>query len=740
MMVKSTQDPINFYKFYGVIPAKEVKDNYVTTCPFLDCQKSNHFYFHMTNGLYNCKKCNRSGNYFSFITQWHEHLIKFTETEHYKFLETERSIPSDVFNVAKWVYHPENGKWYVPYWGDKFLLNLGAFDPNNYNPKNRFRIFKSPGMDLQLYSIFQGKTLDSDVLLTEGEWDALALYAAFRAQRKEAPTIRALPGSTTWKEDWIPRFKNKNLTFFFDNDKGGQDGIDLLHKRSKGLRYSIASWSSSALSKLKLTNKKKSSDLKDVRDIWQYAKTKTDVLAVLLDMMASTEDESYDDPTDESDVEEAVKHGFETTIEEIEPITSYSLFQKRVKESLYTNSSILKSIDIVLASCLSVFLPGEPIWLFLVGPASCGKTTLIEAFGGKNEYFDYVSKLTATSLISGWRTDDGSDASNLNKYNLKTLFIKDLTVLLGMPDGVQQQLWDLLRDIYDGYVKITFGNGKVFEATGFKMNMIAGVTPIIHKHNDASKGERFLKLDYLGTDFDEDEHMNQAWDNQDKRKENKMKLMHTMLGFYKHLHDTFEPDNLPKIPDNIKRKVQALAKLVARLQTEVVKDRNEGMIYRPVSAVATRLQLQFKNLIGPLAFIRGEKVVTEETYSRICKLGFDSCPELNFEVIEYINKHPGCTRKSMMDSLRLPSTRLHQIISDLEQLNIIIHSSKDNGNGSGRNSHTYTLSDDIKDCLTDAKINNRNTKRVTTKSKSSGKRTPNKATKPNVRRSKARGN
>jgi hypothetical protein len=698
--MNNQQDPLAFFKFFGVIPTKQVKDNHVATCPFIDCQKSGHFYFHQVTGLFQCKKCCRAGNYYTFITDFHSSLILSTTDSDYDYLQSERAIPSEVFKLACWARHPSTGKFYVPYYGGSGLLNLGAFDPTSYNPKNRFRIFKSPGMDLQLYQLFSNKSFDQEIIVTEGEWDALAFYSAFRAGRKECPTILGLPGATSWKESWIPRFKGKYLTFYYDNDKGGQDGIALLHKRSKGLRFSVANWEAPLLAKLKKIAK--SPVPTDVRDIWQYAKVKTDVLPALLDMAATSKDDSIDDVQEEESEVASVKKSFSTDVDTIEPIKSHSIFQRRIKESLYTNRSILQTIDVMLATCLSVHLPGEPLWLFVVGPASCGKSTVIEAFGGNNKYFDYSSKLTATSMVSGWRTTDGSDASNLHKFNLKTHFIKDMTVLLGMPDGVQQQLWDLLRDAYDGYIKVMFGNGKIFEATDFKFNIIAGVTPIIYKHNDASKGERFLRIDFLGSDFDEDEHMAQAWSNQSQKKENKKKLCESILGYYKHLVESFDPTKEPTIPAAIRNKIFALSKLVARMQTQIEKDRNEGMIYRPVSAVATRLSLQFKNLVTALAAVRNETTVSEATYDIIRKVGFDSCPGLNFEVIDYIRRHKNVTRKSLINGLKIPSTRVHQILTDFEQLGILVQDKVSNGSGNrGRDTYTYTLSDEITQCLED---------------------------------------
>jgi hypothetical protein len=171
----------------------------------------------------------------------------------------------------------------------------------------------------------------------------------------------------------------------------------------------------------------------------------------------------------------------------------------------------------------------------------------------------------------------------------------------------------------------------------------------------------------------------------------------------------------------------ALAKVAARLQAEVVKDRNEGMIYRPRAAVATRLSLQFKNLAHALAHVRGEKVVSEATYAIIRKVGFDSCPGLNYEVINFIHKHKNVTRKSIIDTLKIPSTRVHQILTDLEQLDIVIHDKENNKSGNrGRDTYTYSLCEDLIACLetTRVKTNNQAGENRKPKSGNNNKRSP----------------
>ena len=689
-----------FYSFFGCEFSPATSDNVKSDCPFFDCPNpDSHFFVDIKTGQFQCKKCGKSGNHYSFMTQYHKLCLEQTTDEHYEELKEIRGIPAEVIKLAKWAINPY-GVWHVPYYAmtTSNLVSIGRFNPHTPNAKNKFRIFKAPEVPLVLYRLFESPKIGNDVIITEGEHDIKAIYAAYRANKvKPGSTLMASPGNN-WKKEWNKQLAGKNVMFFTDDDAGGADFQESIAKHAKGFNYSFANWT--VVHNYWQESFGEEFDGKDPRDVWNKLSNKTEALPLFIDMMEEATTAVEGTP---EDIE--TRSAYTTDIAEIEPLSSRKLFQSRIREAMYTNTSIMQSIDLVLASCISVLVPGEPIWVFLYGPPSCGKSLLIEAFGGSNDYFEYASKVTATSLVSGWKPQNGEeDSSTLPKINLKTLFIKDLTVLLGMPEAVQQQLWDLLRDAYDGFIKVIFGNGKTFTATGIKFGIVAGVTNAIHARNDSDMGERFLKIDYLGSSdkFSEDEHMDAAWESMDKKKENKKLLLDTVLGYYKHLVTDFSVDKLvpgSQVDPAIRNKLKRLAQLVAKLRAKVVKDRHEGMKMRPVPEVATRLFLQFGVLIRCLAYVRQDKTVTEDTYIAFRKIAFDSTNGLNLEVIEYLYKHKGASRYAMINDLRIPSTRMHQILSDFDQLNIISKTKEENGKGGGRDSFRYTLSDEIMECL-----------------------------------------
>lgn len=696
-------DYVKFYGFFKIDFTNESHGEKIGSCPF--CGKDSKFSVSEKTGLFRCLSgaCDVKGNHLSFMTQYHAHLLNSSLEHHleeYQVLAKARSLPVETLKNAQLVYREDHGIWYVPYFSGEQVV-LGAFNPENRIEKLKYKVFKPSDIPLKLYAPFLPKTQKGkDVWIFEGEWDALAAWSAFRSAKAHPPMIYGLPGATIWKPEWNKQLEGCHVTFFFDNDEAGLKGIESIGKKGKGFHASFASWNTPGVIELNQLNQAAGKpELNDVRDIWKSVKTKSTVLQLLQEMASNA-----DVPEAKNTPSNSINKDFSTDADSIPPLESHAKLHSIMKQCMYTNKSILQTLDIMLASAISVLIPKEPLWIFVVGPASSGKSFLIEAFGGNSVFFEYVSKFTAETLISGSRVT-GEDCSMLPTLDGRTLFIKDLTVLLGLPKEIQTKIWDLLRDAYDGYIKYQYGNGEVRTYSDYKFNMIAGVTEAIHRHNDSEMGARWLKVDYLGEHFDEDAHMDMAASNSRNKKDNKKRMIEAVVGYYKHLHTNFNIDKVPIIDKvnnvEIYQKLKSLAKLTAKLETTIAKDRFEGMIYRPVSAVASRKLIQFQVLTEALCVVHQVEAPTNEQYLITKKVAFDSCPELNLEVIEFIFQKGSVTRQDVIRDLNIPSTRVHQIMNDFTQLGIIIQT---NIKGSiGRPSFTYSLSEEVSACLEDVK-------------------------------------
>lgn len=184
-------------------------------CPFCGRDK---FFVNPTKQLWDCKLCAIEGNHLTLLTRIHSNYLSATEDHHYQELAKQRKgIQPQTLIDAGFAYDTFNRRWLVPYQnGSDFLNNLGAFYPDR-----GFKIFKTPGLPLKLYRPFNLKVLDSKIIVCEGEWDLLAIAPYIPLDH----SIVSVPGAMTFKPEFIPLFRNADVTLLYDKDDAGKAGI-----------------------------------------------------------------------------------------------------------------------------------------------------------------------------------------------------------------------------------------------------------------------------------------------------------------------------------------------------------------------------------------------------------------------------------------------------------------------------------------------------------------------------------
>lgn len=382
------------------------------------------------------------------------------------------------------------------------------------------------------------------------------------------------------------------------------------------------------------------------------------------------------------------------TLPEVDPVNSWQELINIYREELYLTPGNEAAIALCLAVTVSPYLPGEPIWLFLIGPPSSGKTTVIEAFGTSNLYCESQSQLHSKMLVSGWKSADGKDASFLPKLKKRTLLIKDYTTVVSMDHRSQEELYGILRDAFDGTFKKQFGNRLVRAFTDIKFGMIAGVTRVIHGDSRSSLGERFLKIEYLeDEEFDETKHIFAAMDSYHRKEERTKRLERSTLGYVDHLISNVpSSDSLPEVPRPFKENIVKLALLTSFLRAQVDRRGDDSLLYRPGKEIASRISVQMTKITQCLMLVLNKKEPDEEIYKILRKLSLDSSVPFNVEFTKVLYNNPaGISRADLVTELQLPQTNVHRICNDLLQLGIIQMRKSNNGKLSGRDKHVYCL-------------------------------------------------
>lgn len=108
-----------------------------------------------------------------------------------------------------------------------------------------------------------------------------------------------------------------------------------------------------------------------------------------------------------------------------------------------------EALEIILAVAIEHDMIGDPLWIFLIGPPSSGRTELVRALRGC-QYCYSISNLTHHTFVSGLARGNYIDIDLLPKIDKKCVVIKDLSTLLSRADGERRAIFGQLRDIYDG--------------------------------------------------------------------------------------------------------------------------------------------------------------------------------------------------------------------------------------------------------------------------------------------------
>lgn len=142
------------------------------------------------------------------------------------------------------------------------------------------------------------------------------------------------------------------------------------------------------------------------------------------------------------------------------------------KKWLYLEDT--KRIDVVLATYLTKYMKGTPIWLIIVGNSGDGKTEQVKALENMEGFF-IMHNLTPKALVSG--SKDVEDLAP--KLDNKFLVIPDMAQILQLHPQEKGSLWAQLRDLYDGYAGKDSGTGKSSRYKDIRVTMVACSTPKI---------------------------------------------------------------------------------------------------------------------------------------------------------------------------------------------------------------------------------------------------------------------
>ena len=269
--------------------------------------------------------------------------------------------------------------------------------------------------------------------------------------------------------------------------------------------------------------------------------------------------------------------------------TAYSLSAIERLQRAFDSHLLLADRDLVKVGVSAVVanqLPGDPFWLFLIGPPSSGKGEVLGSLMGL-PFVRPLSMLTPQTFLSGMKGDDESLLTKLSNGTILTF--KDFGTILTMRRESRNMILAQLREIYDGHLTAVWGTGKMVDWKG-KVGFLAGVTEIIDTHYAVYQilGQRFVQYRILPSD--PVKVAKAAMRRQGKESQLRAELKEEVRTFYSSLNLQQETE----LPTHVENQLAALSSYCAIARTVTVRSTTQGreIEYVPAPEAPPRLAKQ----------------------------------------------------------------------------------------------------------------------------------------------------
>lgn len=613
---------IKVFKQHGFIPqGTSGKEQVMGRCPF--CGENKHFYINIENKRWDCKVCFKEGGYQKFLQQIMSHTQKKFKGSIARALAKRRGFEVETLKHHGVGYNPLNDTYLIPVWDvkGKEVYNIRIY-------KRMKELHNSSGMKAALYG-WEG--LDEgnwdEVWILEGEWDKMAWWEVLTKSGNLTKKVRivGVPGAGTFKPEWCGFFKGKKVHVLYDNDHdkvdeedgtakigAGRLGARKVFNLLNGVAGSIdfVHWPLNYNDGFDVNDyyvkKKKCNAKRAFKGICSMLKPKPQPSNLPEDVVIPGEEEEDDAPLTGAGLKpEEVYDGYRQWLHLPDPTV----------------------LDMLFGCVIANRLAGRPLWMFLVGPSSSGKSELIMSLNGCPKIYP-ISSLTTKTLISGSLGPGGSDPSLAAKLDGKILAIKDMTEIFSMNSKDREVIFGQLRDLYDGEAQKPFGTG-VEKKYDVKFGLIAGMTDAVElftEHHTAL-GERYVRAPITvdRSIVGEKTLMKRAFENLSSKDNEKMQDELRLIAGACLNHEFGEQ---PKMPQDIVNKMMSLAQWLARMRGTVQRDSyTKEITHLPFVEMPTRIFIQLSKWVYGITLFRRKKEVTENEYLIMRDIAISSAPK-----------------------------------------------------------------------------------------------------------------
>lgn len=677
--MKEVSEELKPYDFHGLdIQPKKLSKEAITDCPF--CGRENKFSLRVDKGTWRCLVCDQKGNQYIFL----ESLWNNLDEKGIEELAKDRGVEVDTLRSWGIGRSPLTGDWLVPGYNMRGELRQLYRYVNMKGGKKR--LLATPTMTHCLHGVNLYNPGKPVVYLCEGPWDAMRLWEVLTTTKEkngkfirtkstkgtliEGANVLAVPGCSTFHESWKSLFIGKQVYIVYDNDHPRKNnGKEIPSAAYEGIKRVTRVLGDSTKSTSYLRWGPNGYDKKlpsgtDVRDLLNGSATYSKIHTKL------------------KKVPEAWKLQEDKKKKEVYPTACnrWLTLSNQWRKALKWGEGLEVSLSVMLASIVSTDISGDQLWIKVIGPASCGKSTLCEAVSVARNFV--LAKSTIRGFHSGFKSDsDGSeDNSLIVQVAGKTLVTKDGDTLLQSPN--LGQILSEARDIYDKTSRTHYRNKTSKEYTGINMTWILCGTSSLRSIDSSELGERFLDcviMEKIDDEFEEEVLLKVA-EREDrnmssgKSKSNTghepelLKAMQLTGGYIEYLRKNDEgllaqvvtpKENLHLIA-KIGKFVSCMRARPSTRQTESV-EREFG----------ARLVSQHLRLAKCLAVVLNRKSVDNVVMKRVVKVALDTSRGITFEICRVLKEEGGAESKLIALETNQNTQDVNKLLRFLARIDVV---------------------------------------------------------------------
>lgn len=654
------------YQFLGLdIDYREGVDNVETDCPW--CGAEGKFSINLKkDGLWRCFVCQEGiddehtgGNLIQFIRMFH--AKSYEATTDYTPIKTDRRLLREE-TLVRWEVARSylNDRWLIPAYDPKGKLSqLYQY----CRTEKGMRLLATPGLGHQLFGQYDPEAAEYYIL--EGPWDAMAFWemmgstklwtdgfketSNYESSLLKGVCVLAVPGCGSIGEPFerfLPLFKNKVVNVLLDSDhprtnKAGRVSLPAGYTATKKAIGMLTGCKEPPSGVYYLNWGEKGYDPDrpsgtDVRDCLVAAGYSVRDRIPALDQLFRQVEEAPEEFIKESGT-------LDPSMLPTAECDSYDKLISAWKAALSWTIGLEDALSVMLSSIISTNSAGDQLWVKVIGPPSCGKSTLCEAVSVARSQVLSVS--TVRGFFSGYQADrEGKEDNSLViKANGRCLVTKDADPMLQAPN--LGQILSEGRDIYDRNSRTQYRNKMSREYSNINMTWILCGTSALKTLDESELGARFLDcviMEGIDDDLEDDiawikaqrarseigiQSNGQASKSQDP---NLIQAMQMTGGYIEHLCK--EPTKLlsrVNVSDEHLRKCARLGKFVSFMRARPSRRQSE-VIERELSA---RLVSQLVRLMLCLTVVLGKSKTDREVLRRTTKVAMDTSRGKSFEII-----------------------------------------------------------------------------------------------------------